>query len=470
MARSTFGGFGGDQVSLDPAGNSGFYKAAANYSAVGTFWSASTGGTQYTDLIDPVTSVALAGVSTDAHGHVVPFKGPDGITEGWLDFGGGRFKVTAVDANLYAPATGSTVYAPASGSPNYAPASGSPNYAPKTGSTIYLSFQNPSGAYQISPTAMWNRLDSTGSTVNGDGTAGGALEVYTQVTTTGHDLALLVHGHADMHFSRAAPSNRCQLLTITGAPTGGTFTLTYGGQTTTALAYNCSGAAVVSALQALSSVSGAVYVYSGTGGTPVAGGPFTVTMTQPNPGALTPTASLTGGSSPSVTIAQTAPDGMAYFDIPLGGTIPIVGTLTGQQSTGQLAFQLGQSGGSYRFLNNTGAALLTLNNSGILALGTAVVTGQADLPRYYGGGSSGGLAVFGAASGAGTGTSGLIRFRDNDTDNNTRFQVGTAAPASAGATTLAISYHNGTAPTFQFVTVGAADSGGVGFKALRVPN
>lgn len=106
MARSTFGGFGGDQVSLDPAGNSGFYKAAANYNAIGTFWSAATGGTKYTDLIDPTTSVALAGVSTDAHGHVIPFKGPDGITEGWLDFGGGRFKVTATDSGLFQTVTG----------------------------------------------------------------------------------------------------------------------------------------------------------------------------------------------------------------------------------------------------------------------------------------------------------------------------------------------------------------------------
>lgn len=109
MARSTFGGYGGDQVSLDPASNAGFYKAAANYGAVGTFWSASTGGTQYTDLIDPTTSVALAGVSTDAHGHVIPFKGPDGITEGWLDFGGGRFKVTAIDPGLFQLAGGSPV-------------------------------------------------------------------------------------------------------------------------------------------------------------------------------------------------------------------------------------------------------------------------------------------------------------------------------------------------------------------------
>jgi hypothetical protein len=101
MARSTFGGFGGDQVSLDPAVNAGFYKSAANIPATGTFWSASTGGTQWTDLVDPGTGVALAGVSTDAHGHVIPFKGPDGITEGWVDFGSGRFKVTTVDSGIF---------------------------------------------------------------------------------------------------------------------------------------------------------------------------------------------------------------------------------------------------------------------------------------------------------------------------------------------------------------------------------
>jgi hypothetical protein len=97
LARSTFGGYGGDQVAQDPAGNSGFYKAASSLAATGTFWSAQTGGTQYTDLIDPITTVALSGISTDTHGHIVPFNGPNNIGEGWVDFGAGRFKIIAND-------------------------------------------------------------------------------------------------------------------------------------------------------------------------------------------------------------------------------------------------------------------------------------------------------------------------------------------------------------------------------------
>lgn len=95
-SRFTFGGYGGDQVTQDPAGNSGFFKAAANYASVGTFWSAQTGGTQYTDLVDPNNGfIAITGISTDAHGDIVPFQGPAGIGEGWVDFGRGRFKVIA---------------------------------------------------------------------------------------------------------------------------------------------------------------------------------------------------------------------------------------------------------------------------------------------------------------------------------------------------------------------------------------
>ena len=322
----------------------------------------------------------------------------------------------------------------------------------------------------LGQSSMFNRLDNTGATVAGDATPKGCLEVYTQIAAMAHDLALIVHGHADLHFSHAGPSNRAQLVTITGAPTGGTFTLTYGGQTTTALAYNASGAQVQAALALLSTLVGStVLIYSATGGAPASGGPWTISLTIADPTALTATASLTGGTAPGVTIAQTVPDGLAYFDLPIGGNIPIAGTLVGKQSTGQLVSQLGQSSGSYRWLDNTGALLMSMSNAGAFLLGSSLtMSGGADLPRFFGGGSSGGMAIHGA--GATTGTSGLIRFRDNSTDNNTRFQVGTAAPATAGATTLALSYHNGTAATFQFVTVGAADSGGVGFKSLRVPN
>ena len=49
------------------------------------------------------------------------------------------------------------------------------------------------------------------------------------------------------------------------------------------------------------------------------------------------------------------------------------------------------------------------------------------------------------------------------------FAVLATAP-TAGNTVLKIRYHNGAAATTQLVTLGAADSGGAGFKLLRVPN
>ncbi|WP_280389313.1 hypothetical protein [Nocardia wallacei] len=62
-------------------------------------------------------------------------------------------------------------------------------------------------------------------------------------------------------------------VTITGSPTGGTFTLTVDGQTTTGIAYNAAASAVQSALEALSTV--------GTGNATVtgsAGGPYSVLL------------------------------------------------------------------------------------------------------------------------------------------------------------------------------------------------
>lgn len=106
-------------------------------------------------------------------------------------------------------------------------------------------------------------------------------------------------------------SNETQTATITGGPTGGSFTLTYAGQTTGAIAYNASAATVKAALIALSniepqdvtvSLSGAVYTIN-------FGGQFAGT----NVAALTATPSLTGGSSPSVAIATPTGGGAPTF-------------------------------------------------------------------------------------------------------------------------------------------------------------
>jgi hypothetical protein len=100
-----------------------------------------------------------------------------------------------------------------------------------------------------------------------------------------------------------AGTNEVQKVTITGSPTGGSFTLTFSGQTTSAIAYNATAATVQTALQALSSI--------GSGNATVTGGPgpgtaWTVTfvgaLAQTDVAQMTATSSLTGGTSPTVTV------------------------------------------------------------------------------------------------------------------------------------------------------------------------
>lgn len=107
----------------------------------------------------------------------------------------------------------------------------------------------------------------------------------------------------DIALFSAANVDEVQTVTITGSPSGGTFTLTYSGQTTAAIAYNAAASAVQSALVALSNIGVGDVTVTGS-----AGGPYTVTfggvLADQNVAALTASgASLTGGSSPSVSIS-----------------------------------------------------------------------------------------------------------------------------------------------------------------------
>jgi flagellar hook protein FlgE len=105
--------------------------------------------------------------------------------------------------------------------------------------------------------------------------------------------------------------NEVQTIALTGAPTGGTFTLTYAGQTTAALNYNSTAAQIDTALEALSNI--------GVGDVTCAGGALpgtavTVTFT----GALADTdaalmtidtSGLTGGTSPGGKVTETTKGG-----------------------------------------------------------------------------------------------------------------------------------------------------------------
>lgn len=97
--------------------------------------------------------------------------------------------------------------------------------------------------------------------------------------------------------------NRVQVVTLTNTPTGGTFTLSYGGQATAALAYNVTAANLQTAIRALGgSLSGATVAGS-------ASGPYTITIGVAGSAAgpfRADGSALTGaGDQPAAVVAQT---------------------------------------------------------------------------------------------------------------------------------------------------------------------
>ncbi len=95
--------------------------------------------------------------------------------------------------------------------------------------------------------------------------------------------------------------NRVQVITITGSPTGGTFTVTGNGATTTGIAYNAANSAVQTAVRTL----GGAFANATVAGS--AGGPYTVTLGVVGvaSGPLYADGSgLTGGTSPKAVVAQ----------------------------------------------------------------------------------------------------------------------------------------------------------------------
>lgn len=97
-----------------------------------------------------------------------------------------------------------------------------------------------------------------------------------------------------------------QTVTVTGTPTGGSYTLTFDGQTTAAIAFNATAAAVKAALEALSnvpvgSITAAGGPHPGTAITVAFGGRFELT----NVPEMTATGSFTGGTTPAVAVTTT---------------------------------------------------------------------------------------------------------------------------------------------------------------------
>ncbi|MET9053288.1 hypothetical protein ACFV6B_12820 [Streptomyces microflavus] len=111
----------------------------------------------------------------------------------------------------------------------------------------------------------------------------------------------------------SGPTSEVQTVTVTGTPTGGTYTLTWSGQTTAAIPYNATAAQVKTALENLSNID--------AGDLTVTGGPHPGTAMAVTFGgqfmgddvaAMTASATnLTGGTSPAVTIATATAGGAA---------------------------------------------------------------------------------------------------------------------------------------------------------------
>jgi hypothetical protein len=133
-----------------------------------------------------------------------------------------------------------------------------------------------------------------------------------------------------------AGTNEVQTITITGTPTGGSFTITVNGETTTAIPYNATAAQVLAALLALPSF---VYGDLATGGGPLPGTPVTVTFqgrySGSNVAQMTTTDSLTGGTTPASAVTTTTPGvagfkKLVWFDVPIAFT----GVDTNQEGEG----------------------------------------------------------------------------------------------------------------------------------------
>lgn len=115
----------------------------------------------------------------------------------------------------------------------------------------------------------------------------------------------------------ATGTNEVQTVTITGTPTGGTFTLSWSGQTTAGIAYNATAAAVKTALAALSNLE---VTDINTAGGPFPGTPVTVTFTgsyaHTDVAQMTANSgSLTGGTTPTATPTTTTPGVTGAVDL-----------------------------------------------------------------------------------------------------------------------------------------------------------
>jgi trimeric autotransporter adhesin len=175
------------------------------------------------------------------------------------------------------------------------------------------------------------------------------------------------------------PTDEIQRVGFNRAPTGGTFTLTYSGQTTGTIAYNATAATVQAALEALSNIGAGEAIVTGATGGPwdvrfdgTLGAVDTVAMTGNG-------ASLTGGTTPTYTLASfTAPEGPNWFSVADNWYNPAApGTPT-----------IPASGDTIVYRQNSVDCLYDLDDQAATTFASVIIeasyTGKIGLPEYTG--------------------------------------------------------------------------------------
>lgn len=219
---------------------------------------------------------------------------------------------------------------------------------PGVADTNYASLRTIAAA---TPSAVSASVGLGGSLFHGDGAV--------QVRTTLEDLRTLINEAKadhnalrtklaadgtvnDTDYAQATATNEQQTITVDA--TGGTYTITWSGQTTTAISATATAATVKAALEGLSNI--AVGDVTVTGGPGDAGGttPYTVTFTgnlaATNVAAMTTTTSLTGGAGTAVvatSVPGVAPLIVVSADV---GAIPVEFGRGGSREHGDQAVAL----------------------------------------------------------------------------------------------------------------------------------
>ena len=119
-------------------------------------------------------------------------------------------------------------------------------------------------------------------------------------------------------------TDEVQQLAMTGSPTGGTFTMTFDGQTTAGIAYNATAAIIQAALESLSNIAAGDVAC--TGG-PLPGSAVSIAF-RSNLGlqdvaTITTTDSLSGGTTPATAITTPTPGVAPTETIQLAAGMPL---------------------------------------------------------------------------------------------------------------------------------------------------